>query len=299
MLVAGVVLVGCGGPGRPTPAVSDEVPPVSDPARPPPDAAAPDASADPTVAGTDAAAAAVPQVPAAAQVTVSFSVQPPFSETPPILRVTVHNPNAVAVPFTRFDAPACFARHYLAIHLARPDGKPVVAAPCAVKDWPGVAGQLAPYAVTTIELPFAKLFTKLSTGVYELGVDWDSSELERARPGAGVGAASTSLDTQRFVIAKIRASFRVAIGKRVGLPGGLRLEFRAHGHKHVMAGGPSSPLIIHGTLAANKQPPEEFTVHVFTDESRLFSIDDHVFELVAHEYDSWMQLRYFGQFALE
>lgn len=231
--------------------------------------------------------------------TVSFVIDPFVGEKAPALRVIVRNPNATPLPLTTFSSPACFATHYLSIELTRPGSKPPVLAPCAVKDFPGTDGELAPNAERTIELPLSKVFQKLTAGRYEISISWDPSELDRARPGTGVGASFSTTNITQFVIAEILSTFRIERGKAASLPGGHRLTFRAHGHKHTMAGGPPSPLIIHGELTRKGKSAEEFSINVHTDERRVFSIDDLVFELVEHEYDGWMKLRYFGPITLD
>jgi hypothetical protein len=237
--------------------------------------------------------------PSAAQVTVAFSVRPRIGATAPTLRVTVRNPNPRAVPVARFDRAACFNQFNLAIRLTRPDGKLAAAKPCTVKDWPAALGELGSGKTLVADLPFAELYDGLTPGVYRLEVDWDPTALERARPGAGCYASSTVLDATTFAIASPLASFRIARAETVALPDGVRLTFEAHGHKIVSAGGPPSPLIVHGALASGGRPAKEFSVNVFTDETRFFSIDDQLFELVDHDYGRWMDLRSYGRLALD
>jgi hypothetical protein len=229
---------------------------------------------------------------------VVFTIEPRVGAAAPILHVTVTNPNPVAVPLTRFADSVCFAAHYLGVRVSR-SGQAKTARACAIRDWPGVEEALAPGTSETIDLPLTALFGTLASGVHEIEVDWDPSGLERMRPGTGVLATRTSLNVSSFAIAKPLATFKIKLGKTMSLPRGARLTFSAHGHKRVMAGGPSSPLIVHGTFSAKGVPSAEFSVSVHADDSRLFSIGDHLFELVAHEYDSWMQLRYYGKLVLE
>lgn len=230
---------------------------------------------------------------------VAFVIEPTVGDKPPTLRVTVRNPNATALPLTTFSSPACFAKHYLSIELTRPGAKPPTVAPCTMKDFAGTEGQLAPNTERTIELPLATVFKKLTAGRYDISFSWDASELDRVRPGTGVGASLSSTNITQFVIAPVLSTFRIARGKTANLPGGHRLTFRAHGHKRTMAGGPPSPLIIHGELTRKRKTAEAFSINVYREERRVFSIDDLVFELVDHEYDGWMQLRYFGPIALD
>jgi len=243
----------------------------------------------------------IPQKPTPAKAHVGLSIKPVVGDKAPTLTVTVDNPNKVAVPLTRFADPVCFAHHYLVITLTGPGGKPVKrAAPgCAIKDWPGTDEKVAAGTSATIEVPLTALFGELPKGTYEIEVDWDPTELEKARPGTGVRASQTSTSGSRFVIAKPLSTFKILRGKSVNLPGGHRLTFRAHGHKHTMAGGPPSPLIIRGEITVAKKKPVEFDESVQVERNRVFQLEGLTFELGTYEYDNFMELRYFGPIALE
>jgi len=243
---------------------------------------------------------AAPAPAAPPKITAAFTVAPRVGSTPPVLDVVLHNPTPTPIAITRFDDAACFAHYQLSITLTDPAGKPRGVRPCAVTAWPGIVAELAPNGDLAIELPFAKLFAgRWPRGVYQLDVDWDPSALDEARPGTAVSATQSSLANAPFAIARPLATFRIARGKSVNLPGGVRLRFLGHGHKHVAAGGPSSPLIVNTELVRGRGQPVEASANVQLEDTRLFELDGLMFELVAHDYDAWMQLRYFGKLALD
>lgn len=225
---------------------------------------------------------------------VSFRVDPEVGEHAPTLVVSVRNPTAQAVPFVRFADARCFAFHHLDLQISR-KGKPIALAPCAVKDWPGVAGSIAAGAEERVVLPFAELAASWPRGTYEIAVHYDPTELERATNTTAVHATQSSLNAESFTIARPLKQFRIAARKSVTLPDGVILEFGGHGHKRTSP-GQASPLIIGGTITLKGGKSDSFSANLFPSESRLFRLaDGRVFELVDHAYGEWMDLRYYGK----
>lgn len=233
-------------------------------------------------------------------VEISFRVSPSLvalGGTPKLI-VEIKNISSAAIPLMRFASDACFAHFYLSAKLTSAVGETEAAPPCPVKDWPGVAATLASGKTERRELNLAALFPsiKWGKGHYELEASWETESLaERVGEKYAARAAQSSMSGGEFTIAPLLASFRIAKGQTVALPGGARLRFDGHGHKDVAAGGPSSPLIISGSFAARgKKELEEFSTNVHADEGTAFVVEGHGFDLGKWEYGSWMELRYFG-----
>lgn len=208
--------------------------------------------------------------------------------------VSVRNPTAQAVPFVRFADARCFVFHHLALQISS-EGKPVALAPCAVKDWPGVAGNIAAGAEERVVLPFAELVASWPQGTYEIAVRYDPTELERATNTTAMHASWSSLNARSFTIARALKQFRIAARKSVTLPDGVILEFGGHGHKRTFP-GQTSPLIVGGTITLKGGKPDSFSANLFPPESRLLRLaDGRVFELVDYAYGEWMDLRYYGK----
>lgn len=90
-----------------------------------------------------------------------------------------------------------------------------------------------------------------------------------------------------FVLAPVT---RVKRDERITLGDGLDVTFTRHGHKHVMAGGPPSPLIVR-YVHHGPDGDVDGETRAQLDESRMFAMEGYLLELVAHEYDAWMDLR--------
>jgi hypothetical protein len=85
-------------------------------------------------------------------------------------------------------------------------------------------------------------------------------------------------------------TFTIRKGETLEALDGLRVTFKGHGHKTVMVGGPSSPLIIYLGFEHDGQTAEQ-EFHVFDqDKGRAFEWSNFVFELLDHRYDEWMKL---------
>ena len=92
-------------------------------------------------------------------------------------------------------------------------------------------------------------------------------------------------------------SLRIQRGEAVPLDGRLHLSFRSHGHKHVMAGGPSSPLIVRVEYLQQAESDysvfrsiEQASYNLFPPESATWRWRDHQIRLIDHHYGSWMDL---------
>ena len=99
------------------------------------------------------------------------------------------------------------------------------------------------------------------------------------------------------VAADHTTSLRIERGTPVPLDDGLLLSFRAHGHKHVMSGGPSSPLIVRMEYlrpvspgSADTQSIEQASYNLFPPASATWQWRDYQFQLRDHAYDRWMDL---------
>lgn len=137
-------------------------------------------------------------------VTVSFVVQPPVGEPPPVLVVRIHNPNPQPIPFVRFDDVACFAHFYLALQITDPNKQPVSLTPCRIKDWPGSDGMLAASSDEEIAVPLAELASTWPLGGYQISVGWDPSALDAATNGTAVRASDSSRHATGFTISRAR-----------------------------------------------------------------------------------------------
>ena len=233
---------------------------------------------------------------------VSFVVSPLVLEPgrPPALTVTMRNKSGRPIQVMRFDVDACFAHFQLALSLLLPDGTRPEPADCPIKAWPGVKGTLATGASEERHLDLAQLFPSVrwTAGRYGIDAAWHPDALAASFEGAYAwGSDGWSINDTHFTLAPVVGAGRVERGQELKLPDGARFAFTAHGHKRTMADGPPSPLIIHGTFAApGKEKGEPIEVFLQTEEGRLFHLDGgYTFELVKHEYDGWMELRYFGK----
>ena len=233
---------------------------------------------------------------------ITFVLSPQLKEpgAPPRLRVTMENTSDQKIEVMRFESDACFAHFFLSFPLTLPDGTKAEAAGCPIRSWPGVRGTLAKGASETRELDLGRIFPGVNwtRGKYALRVEWNPAELELYVGGkVAWRAKQSSLNVDHFTLMPALGKVRIERGQELTLFDGARLSFVAHGHKRTMVGGPESPLIIHGAFAAKGQKAlTPFEVHVFADESRIFSLPDgFTFELVEQEYDGWMKLNYFGR----
>jgi hypothetical protein len=224
-----------------------------------------------------------------------FLVRPVVGAGPPVLVVTMHNEGARAVPFTRFHDPRCFAHYLLDLRVAR-RGEPVELSPCADKDWPGVAGELAAGAKEQVTLPLAELARAWPQGSYTIEVRHEPHRLAAAgQPGGDVRASQSAINTGGFAIAAVRKTVKAARDQVVALPGGLRLKFTGNSHKDVHA-GEVSPLLIHGAYTPAGGKERTFIVSLHPESSPLLHLGDHVFELVHYDYNEWIEVRYYGMF---
>jgi len=230
------------------------------------------------------------------EVTVHFGLDAIIGDKPPTLVVTVDNAGATAVPLPRLTDPGCFVFYNLRIARTPPKQKPAAAKVTCARD-AITDGVLAAGTSVSFAIPLGRLFDPWDKGVHGLDVDWDQRELAKVKGDAAVlPVGSTTNAATRFAIADVPATVRADRDQPVKLPGGVTFVLTGHGHKHVMTGGPPSPLIVHGTIAQGKAAPVDVSVNVHVEESKLFRLEgDHVFELVDYAYDEYMTLRYFGR----
>ena len=83
-------------------------------------------------------------------------------------------------------------------------------------------------------------------------------------------------------------------GQTVDLPGGRKLYFSGHSHKDVTPEMGPSPLMIAGTFTKPGAPPEDFSVNVHLEHSKIFTVGDEDFELIHYDYNQSMRLKYVG-----
>jgi len=85
-------------------------------------------------------------------------------------------------------------------------------------------------------------------------------------------------------------TFTIRKGETLDALDGLRVTFKGHGHKTMMVGGPTSPLIIYLAFEYDGKTAEH-EYHVYDhDHARGFEWNNFVFELLEHHYDVWMKL---------
>jgi hypothetical protein len=286
-----LMVLGCANrSATPAPPIVTPMPPLADPAP-----AAP-AQPEPQPAQPEPQPAQSEELPPA--VAVAFNIDPVVGQAPPTLHFTVHNISKIAAPLVVFDDPRCTAHYLLDLRIAR-GGKPVALAACAVKDWPGRDESLPPDQRRKFSIPLADLAASWPRGAYTLAVRWDPLKLNDANAGAAVvRATQSSFNAEGFTIARPLADARVERGQIIKLPDGARLKFTGHSHKSV-GPGESSPLMIYGELTPpGGAKPEQFSLNLHTEETRLFTLQGGlVFELADYAYDDWMQLRYYGRLA--
>ena len=219
-----------------------------------------------------------------------------IGSVPPTLSVELTNTAVHDIEVVKADMPVCWLPLYFTATLAKASGDTAgELLPCKA---PGTATMtLAPRAVLRVEVGLGELFRGLKAGTYDLDLDLDSS---------GAVAIDTRLVVhgkleqarRRFTVAKLVKTFTITRGKTVALDAKTKLTFVAHGHKAVMAGGPSSPLILSAKLVENGTA-RETGASIQTEDKEPFSLDRHVFELVSYEYDESMTLRYWGAVAVD
>lgn len=279
---------------RPAPPIAPVNPPPATPTTATPDPASDPAPLEPAPPPAEPAPLAPAGPP---KFEVMFKISPDVGPTPPILDITIRSATATQpVPLTAFDDPVCFVHHYLDLEISRPSRKPQPLAQCVVKAWPGADAPLAVGEVRQIKIPLAKLATSWPRGTYGLAIAWNPQNLAAARgEAAAVRASQSQQSGTGFTIASPIKTFRITRGSSVDLPDGVVLRFTGHGHKDVEP-GMDSPLIIHGTLARPGGKPDEFSVNLHTEHTRIFRLeDDLVFELVEYAYDDFMKLHYYGK----
>ena len=148
--------------------------------------------------------------------------------------------------------------------------------------------------------------------VLELDAEGDSLSLRQV-PAGGVSATGwiggvrvTLVDAtpeaahlhldQRSETAAGAVRRRVALNERVVLDDDLFLRFLGHGHKSVMAGGPSSPLVVHVAYErihpADAEPQEEdrASYSLYPPESASWKWRELELRLTDHRYGEWMEL---------
>ena len=242
--------------------------------------------------------------PSSAPLEVTLILTPLVGEPghPPRLTVEAKNLSAQPLPFMRFTSTSCFAHFYLSLRLTPPGGKSLTpSAGCAVLKWPGIELPLAPGAVERRELKLEELFPGLTweKGRYELDAQWNPTELAAYKNGRFAwNAQMQSYTGPGFNLAPaLGPQVRAEKDRPLKLPDGAVLTFKSHSHKRTMVGGPPSPLITYLSFKSPSGPAlEDVQVNLQLDETRLFVVGDgYVFELVAHDYNEWMDLRYFGK----
>lgn len=243
-----------------------------------------------------------PPPPRESPLAISFFLTPLLREPggAPKLQVMMENTGARALEVMRFESDACFAHFFLALPLTLPDGSKPEAAGCPIRSWPGAKGKLAGGAREQRVLDLAAVFpsVKWTRGRYALQPRWNPAPLDAYFDGAFAWRANQhSRNADSFELLPSLGQVRVERGQEVTLPDGARLSFLANGHKRTLVDGPPSPLIIHGAFAApGKKTLAPFEVHLEMEETRVFRLlGGFAFELVKHEYDGWMELRYFGR----
>jgi hypothetical protein len=86
------------------------------------------------------------------------------------------------------------------------------------------------------------------------------------------------------------SEFTIRKDEMVQFSDGLKLTFKGHGHKTVMAGGPSSPLVI--AMEYDLKGKKDFnTYSVYPDENETWSWEGRYFYMGAYEYNSSMKLK--------
>jgi len=84
--------------------------------------------------------------------------------------------------------------------------------------------------------------------------------------------------------------FTIRKGKTVEFPDGFKLTFLGNSHKTVMAGGPSSPLIVVVAYELNGDR-DQFNYSLYPDKNETWSWQGYFFYLVDYEYGSSMKLK--------
>lgn len=224
---------------------------------------------------------------------VSLVLTPTFAEvgTPLSLKFAVRSDVQEAKTLTLYKDDACFAVKQLRLTLADPKGKELALPACADESVEVIT--VAPEGVYERAVDLTKLFpaAKWTAGRWKLDLSWNHLGPNDAGRDA-VGQSSTT--GEPIIRAKPLQTFTLKPKGSVTLKDGSVFVFRAHGHKHVMAGD-KSPLIIRGEFGAAGKKKQEFDANVMTDEERDFVLDDRTFELLEYEYDGPMKLKYYGK----
>lgn len=83
---------------------------------------------------------------------------------------------------------------------------------------------------------------------------------------------------------------RVERGQTIELGDGATMEFRNHGHKRVMAGGPSSPLLVRVTYRDAGGGAEDSQASLHPPEEATWRWRDNEMVLTEHDYGVYMVL---------
>lgn len=86
--------------------------------------------------------------------------------------------------------------------------------------------------------------------------------------------------------------FTILRGGSKLLPSGATVRFDGHSHKDVTAEMGPSPLMVSGTLTQPDGKVESFTINVHLEHSPRFSVHGESFEILSHDYNRSMRLRY-------
>lgn len=222
---------------------------------------------------------------------VSLMVAPAFAEvgTPFTLTVRIENVSKEPQPALLMVDDACLVVRQLGGVLTSPAGKEQAATDCASAEQTSVT--IAPESTFSRKVELAKVFprVKWTVGRWKLDVSW-----KHASADGGAHVSQTSLTGEALIRAKALQTFTIKPKGSITLSDGSVFTFRAHGHKHVMAGD-RSPLIIRGEFAPGGKKREEFDASLDVEAERVFDLDGRVFELVDWKYDESIKLRYFGR----
>ena len=136
------------------------------------------------------------------------------------------------------------------------------------------------------------VLTELSSGYDSSRVGWSRKHrVELLAHGGSPPWVDLAVDrVGPEIVAGSSRKERVTRGGTVTLDGDIAMKFRAHGHKHVMAGGPKSPLIVRVTYLAGERSPKQADINLWPPEKAEWRWQDHRFRLLDYSYDDFMAL---------
>jgi hypothetical protein len=136
------------------------------------------------------------------------------------------------------------------------------------------------------------VLTDLGAGYVSTRVVWTASHRVELVTHRAANAPWVELHVDALDADHLRdvRSIHVARGAAEAIGGGVALRFVSHGHKHVMAGGPESPLLVSVAYEVAGEAPAEQHLSLHPPEEASWRWRDYHLRLTRYEYDAFMDL---------